>query len=73
MPFSEKLWKNEKTQRQTCHSKKNKKLFGVRTKLSYHKFLHRKYFSNKTEKSTEVLRNKPVCVGLSILELSKIM
>ena len=49
-----------------------KKLFGVTTKLSYYKVFHRKYISDRNEK-TEILFNKPVYLGLSILELSKML
>ena len=44
--------------------------FGVRTKLSYYKVFHRKFISNRNEK-TEIFINKPVSSGLSILELGK--
>ena len=50
-----------------------KKLFGVRTKLSYYKVFHRKSISNRNEKNSQILMNKLVFVGLSILELSKIL
>ena len=36
---------------QTCHNRKKKKLFGVRTKLSYYKVFHRKFISNGNEKN----------------------
>ena len=48
------------------------KLFGVRTKFSYYKVLHRKFISNRNEK-IEILINKLVYLGLSMLELSKIL
>ena len=50
-----------------------KKLFGVRIKLSYYKVFHRKSISNRNEKNSQILMNKLVFVGLSILELSKIL
>ena len=50
-----------------------KKLFGVRTKLSYYKVFHRKSISNRNEKNSQILMNKLVFVGLSILELSKLL
>ena len=53
--------------------RKKKKLFGVRTALSYYKVFHRKFISNKNEKKTEIIMNRPVYLGLSILELSKIL
>ena len=34
----------------TCYIRKKKKLFGVRTKLSYCKLFHRKFISNRNEK-----------------------
>ena len=46
----------------------------MRTKLSYYKVFHRKFISNKyEEKTTKTLMNKPVYLGLSILDLSKIL
>ena len=57
---------------QTCHNRKKKKLFGVRTKLSYYKIFYRKFISNRNDE-TEILMNESVCLGLSILELSKIL
>ena len=35
----------------TCYNRTKKKLFGVRTKLSYFKVLHRKSISNENEKN----------------------
>ena len=44
--------KCEKTQRyETCHNKKKKDLFSIRTKFSYYKVFHRKFISNKNEKN----------------------
>ena len=43
-----------------------------RTKLSYYKVFHKKIISNRNEK-TDILMNKPVHLGLSILELCKIL
>ena len=57
---------------QTCHNRKKKKLFGVRTKLSYYKIFYRKFISNRNDE-TEILMNESVCLGLSILKLSKIL
>ena len=47
--------------------------FSIRTKLSHYKDFNRKFISNRNEKKTETLLNKPVYLGLSILELSKIL
>ena len=49
-----------------------KELFSIRTKLSQYKVFHRISISNRNVK-TEMLMNKPVYLGLSILELSKIL
>ena len=49
-----------------------KKPFGVRTKLSYYKSFSKRFVSFRNGK-TEILINKAVCLGLSILELSKIL
>ena len=51
---------------------KKKKLFGVRTKLSYDKVFHRKFVGYRNEK-THILMNKFVYLGSSILDLSKII
>ena len=53
-------------------TEKTKKLFGVRTSLSYYKFFCKKFISNRNGKN-EILMNKPVYLGLSILELSRIL
>ena len=45
----------------------------VTTKLSYYKVFPKKSIGNRTEKKTEILMNKPIYLGLSVLELSKIL
>ena len=42
---------------------------------NYHarKFFYRKLISNRNEKNREILMNKPIYLGLPILELSKIL
>ena len=52
------------------HNRKKKELFSIRTKLSYKFFTE--YLLEMLMKKTEKLMNKPVYIGLSILELSKI-
>ena len=47
-------------------------LLSIRTKLSYSKFFFGKCISHRNEK-TEIFLYKPVYLGLSILELSKIV
>ena len=54
----------------TCYNRKEKKLFSIRTKLSHYKVFHIKCISNRNEK-TQITMNKPVYLGLSILDLSK--
>ena len=49
-----------------------KQLFSIRAKLSYYKVFRRTSIINRNEK-TEISMNKPVYVGLSKLELSKIL
>ena len=44
----------------------------VSAKFSYYKVFHRKFISNRNEK-TEILMNKSVCLGLSIIELSEVV
>ena len=42
-----------------CHNRKKKKLFGVRTKLSYYKVFYRKYiaiYSNKNEENADTYK-----------------
>ena len=53
-------------------NRKKKKLLGIRTKLSYYKAFQRKFVNKRIEKA-EILRKKPVCLGLAIVELSKIL
>ena len=48
-----------------------KKLFGIWTKLSYHKNLKKKLLAIEMKKA-QILMNKPVYLGLTILEISKI-
>ena len=65
--------KCEKTQRyKIYHNRKKKKPFGVRTKFSYYKDFHTTFISNRYEK-TEILMNRSVYLGLSILELCKML
>ena len=54
-------------------TKKNKNLFGVRTKLSYYKVFHGKVISNRNEKNRDTYELTCLSLGLSILELSKIL
>ena len=48
-------------------------LFSTKSKLSYYKVFHKNLVSNRNEKKTEILMNKPVHLGLSIIQLSKIL
>ena len=45
----------------------------MRTTLLYYKVFYRKSISNRNEKKNKILMTKLVCMGLSILELSKIL
>ena len=57
-------------------TEKKKGLFSIRTKLSYYKVFHRTSISNgneKKKKKTEMLKYKPVYLGFSKIELSKIL
>ena len=47
-----------------------KKLFSVGTKLSHYKVFNRKFLAMDMRK-TEILFNKSVYLGLSILDMSK--
>ena len=47
-------------------------VFSTKTKLSYYKVFDRIFISDKNE-GKEILMNSPVCLGLSILELSKML
>ena len=42
----------------------------MRTKLSYNKIFYKKFISYRNEK-TQILINKPVSLGISILDMSK--
>ena len=51
-----KIMKNVRKHRdiyKSCSNSKKKKLFGVRTKLSYYKVFHRKLISNRNEKNRD--------------------
>ena len=53
------FWKNyekcEETQKyQTWNNRKEKKLFSIRTKLSYYKVFHRIFISNASEKNSKI-------------------
>ena len=52
--------------------KKKKKLYSVRTKSSYKKIFLLKFIIHRNENNTQTL-NKAVFLGLSILELDKIV
>ena len=51
----------------TCNNRKKKKLFGVSTKLSYNKTFSENLLAIQMKK-TQILMNKPVYSGLSILQ-----
>ena len=53
-----------------CCNIKKKELFSIRTKLCYRTFFKELLLAIEM-KTTEILTNKPVYLGLSILELSK--
>ena len=42
---------NKRT-KETCNKRKNKKVFGVRTKLSYYKDFHETCIGNRNEKNS---------------------
>ena len=50
-------------------------LFGIRTKLAYNKIFFRKLIThkNKKKKKMQIFINKHVYLGLTILEISKII
>ena len=51
MQFLENFRKCEKIQRRyTCHGKKKKELFNIRTKLSQYKVFHRTSINNRNKK-----------------------
>ena len=52
----------------TCNNRAKKKLFGIQTKLSYNKVFFKK---SKRNEKTQIFMNKPVYLGLSILEIHK--
>ena len=84
MQVLENYGKFEKIQRyKTSGNREVKELFSNRTKLSYYKVFHRKCVSDRNENknkkttttiaTTKMFINKPVCLRISILELSKIL
>ena len=50
---------------------KKKELFSIRSKLSYYKIFIKHQLALEMKKKAEILINKAVYLGLSILELSK--
>ena len=65
--------KFEKTQRyQICNNWKKKQLISIRTKLSNNKIFSENLLAVEMRK-TQTIISKPVYLGLSILELSKIV
>ena len=60
-----------KQKNQAYNNRKKKKLFSIRTKLSHVKVFHMNFILAIEIRKTQVLMNKPVYLGLSILELSK--
>ena len=58
---------------QTWHNRKKKELFHIRIKLSYYKLFHRTVISNRNEKKTQTLMDKPFYLGLSTLKVNKIL
>ena len=48
-----------------------KKQISLSTKLSHSKTLFKKFVSNRNEKNTKVKINKPIYLGMSILDISK--
>ena len=69
------FWKNHgefnKTQNhETCNIRKKKKLFSARIKVHRTNFSPENLLAIEVRKS-QIFMNKPVYVGLSILELSK--
>ena len=65
--------KCEKTQRyQICNNWKKKQLISIRTKLSYNKIFSENLLAVEMRKTLTIII-KPVYLGLSILELSKIV
>ena len=44
----------QKHQNLNCSNRKEKKLFSIRTKLSYYKVVHRKFISNRVEKNSNI-------------------
>ena len=70
--FGKTLENMKKTWKYYTFHNREKKLFGVITKLLYYKVFHRMSISSRNEK-TQIVMNKPVYLALSVLELSKIL
>ena len=74
MQFLEKIWKMWKNiEILNLSQEKKEETIWFSTKFSYYKLFHRKFITYRNEKKSEILMNKPVYLGLSILELSKIL
>ena len=71
MKSLEKLWKMW-GKKEILNLLKQKEEETIRPNFSYHQIFHRKIVSYRNEK-THILMNKSVYLGLSILELSKIL
>ena len=62
---------------ETCNNRKEKKLFGVRTKLTYYKVFHRKTVAKRnclngySNEKTSSTVNIPVHLALSISNLNR--
>ena len=67
MQFLENIMENVRK-----HNRKKKELFTIWTKLSYYRVFQRTSTGNRNEKA-EIFTNKPVCLEISILELSKVL
>ena len=71
MSLLENLWKMwEKIEIGNLWQQKEEELFSIRTKFSHYKVFHRKVIRSS---KTTIFLNKPIYLGLSILESSKIL
>ena len=73
MQILENLWKMLENTERLNFSPKTKGIILYQNQIIINKVFHRISISNRNEKKTQIIMNKPFYLGFSILELSKIL
>ena len=73
MQILENLWKMLENTERSNFSPKTKGIILYQNQIIINKVFHRISISNRNEKKTQIIMNKPFYLGFSILELSKIL